>query len=605
MNRRQSAAGFLVTTLLLLGPFNVARAQWLTQSFDLKEGWNAIYLHVDLSHDTLHNLIGAGGSETRIRDVWQWAPRHSTRQFVVSPQEPLTESSDWRYWKDSESSSSALQRLPGNVACLVYAKEDFTLQLKGKPVPPRHLWSVSGLNFVGFPTSPDNPPIFENFLSHASTLVSAEIYHYVGGPLVTNINPKRLTSQLTTRVKRGEAYWIDSENVFNNHYGPFEITAASSGVEFGSGKSVSTLRLRNLTAQAVTVTLNLIPSESPPGSSTIPELPTLIVRGELNTTNLSYDYSELTVAAPMSWNLAAANEVGSEAEIVLGLNRSANTNRSTGELLAGILRLTDSLGQTQQDLPVSAEVADTSGLWVGGAAVTHVGQYLKTYQRDADGELVQETPSTNGAAYVVTGTDTTMTAVPRPFPLRLIVHNSGGGGSAKLLQRVFIGPGAVGTNVVVATRQSALDSTRLRAARRITAPHLPFSHANTGWDQSSGALLHGSSLSFNVVLDYNDHAANPFLHTFHPDHDNLKDADFRTVVAQGVESYGVTRAVTLQMTSPADDFESLTSGGLSMVGDYAETITFNGRSGSARQFQLTGKFTLNRISPEPALVTSP
>lgn len=595
----------LFAGLVLFGSAFSASAQWLTQSFDLKQGWNAVYLHVDVSHDTLHNLVGAGGSETEIREIWLWSPRHSTRQFVVSPQQPLAESSEWQFWKEAESATSALQRLGGNVACLVYAKSDYVWRLKGRPVPPRHLWSVSGLNFVGFPTDPTNPPKFDNFLSHAAHLQnSAEIYHYPGGELGAG-NPTKLITHLTTSVRRGHAYWIHSENVFNNHYGPFEVSSASEGVVFGDHASVSTVRLRNLTAAAVTVTLNLIASESPPGNSSVPDLPALLIRGPLNTTNLSYGYTRLEVGAPISWTLAAANEVGSEAEIVIGLNRSANTNRTAGELLAGILRLTDSLGQTQQDLPVSAEVADTSGLWVGGSAVTHVGQYLKTYQSDDEGNLVLSNFSSNGAPYLATGTNTAMTAVPRPFPLRLIVHNSVPNGQTTLLQRVFVGPGATGTNVVVTTQQAGLDQTNLGAARRITAPHLPFSHANAGWQRSGGTFEHGSSLSFSVALDYNDHASNPFLHTFHPDHDNLKDSDFRTVVAQGVESYGVTRAITLQMTPPADDFGSLTSGGVSMVGDYSETLTFSGRSGNSRQFHLAGKFTLNRISSEPVLVTTP
>ena len=37
-------------------------AQWLIQNFQLNPGWNAIRLHVDASHDTIANLLGAGGT---------------------------------------------------------------------------------------------------------------------------------------------------------------------------------------------------------------------------------------------------------------------------------------------------------------------------------------------------------------------------------------------------------------------------------------------------------------------------------------------------------------------------------------------------------------
>ena len=56
--------------------------------------------------------------------------------------------------------------------------------LKGKPVPPKYQWTTTGLNFLGFPTVPVNPPFFESFLSRAPALLqNAEIYQYVGGEL--------------------------------------------------------------------------------------------------------------------------------------------------------------------------------------------------------------------------------------------------------------------------------------------------------------------------------------------------------------------------------------------------------------------------------------
>ena len=41
-----------------------APAQWVTQSISLKSGWNAVYLHVDPSYDTLDNQIAADATGT-------------------------------------------------------------------------------------------------------------------------------------------------------------------------------------------------------------------------------------------------------------------------------------------------------------------------------------------------------------------------------------------------------------------------------------------------------------------------------------------------------------------------------------------------------------
>ena len=59
---------------------------------------------------------------------------------------------------------------------------------------------------------------------------------------------------------------------------------------------------------------------------------------------------------------------------------------------------TDGDGLEQIDLPVSAQVGGTAGLWVGGAAVTSVNQYLKSY---AHADQPTEIPATNSAGFAI------------------------------------------------------------------------------------------------------------------------------------------------------------------------------------------------------------
>jgi len=47
-----------------------SHAQWLTQTVGLKPGWNAIFLHVDASHDTLDALVGSDLTNP-IVEVWR------------------------------------------------------------------------------------------------------------------------------------------------------------------------------------------------------------------------------------------------------------------------------------------------------------------------------------------------------------------------------------------------------------------------------------------------------------------------------------------------------------------------------------------------------
>jgi hypothetical protein len=132
---------------------------------------------------------------------------------------------------------------------------------------------------------------------------------------------------------------------------------------------------------------------------------------------------------------------------------------------------------------------------------------------------------------------------------------------------------------------------------------LPWSVANQAWS-FNGQLGAVSNLSATVTLSHTNYASNPFLHTYHPDHDNLKTR-FEEVLPQGAESYSVERLIRLDIMPPPDDFGSLTAGGQTLTGTYAETITLLGlaRGGSidSRQFEVNGLFSLNRLSEIPVL----
>ncbi|MEW6305983.1 MAG: hypothetical protein AB1705_21110 [Verrucomicrobiota bacterium] len=600
------------------------QAQWITQSFALKAGWNAIYLHVDSSHATLDSLI-RNDSSNPIQEVWLWATPASLQQFVESPQAPTTGGSHWVSWSRGDAvGSSALQRLSGNVACLVRVAAttaNYVWNLKGKPVPPHYQWTTTGLNFIGFPTPPASPPSYEDFLAKAPGLAqSSEIYLYPGGELGAN-NPIRLFTMRTTPVRRGEAVWMRTGTAFNRYFGPFDLELqGSSGIHFRDTLGQYRIRLRNTTSSQVTVTLNVVASEAPPaGHAPIVQSPPLLLRGALNTTNLSYGFTPLN-SGPQSWVLAPKGQPGSEIEVILGINRSAMTG-NPGALYAGILRFTDSFNLSRIDLPVSAEVSSQAGLWIGGASVSSVGHYLKKFAHATNRvdftNLLARLQLTNGAggisyvwdettgrvlifggpqnktgSYLLDGPIKTDSGeVARPFPLRLIVHHDGN--ASRLLRQVYYGIG-LGTNPMVATTEASLLPSALASARRITAVHLPASDNNVSWPLT-GTMQQGSSLTATVELAHNDQAANPFLHTYHPDHDNL-DAQFSNALPQGVESYGVRRQITLNFTAPSNDFDSLVSGTQTLTGNYVETVTFLSRGSDARQFQGLGSFTLKRIS---------
>ncbi len=385
----------LLLLLTLLATLS-AHAQWQTQTITLKPGWNAVYLHVDASHLVVNEDV-----PVPIEEIWLWKPVFSPDRFIDNPQQPVS-GNDWVNWDRRTEVADTLTSLIGNAAYLVRNGDtvDYVWSVKGKPVPPRYTWTSKGVNLLGFSTPPQNAPLFSNFFSPVPRLVSeGEFYRYDDGDGDLSPSPFKALFN-TVRVNRGQAYWIRHANQFNRYFGAFEATLQnSSGVNFRDFIDQYTIRLRNQTTSEVTVTLDLLDSESAPtGQTAIAGKPPLLRRGALSAQNLTYAFTTFDSAQTVT--LKPRGEVGSEAEVVLGINRLA-MNGNAGDLFAGILRLTDSLGYTQIDLPVSANQASggatfASGLWVGNAVVNQVRHYLNNYKRDADDRLVTAEAETNG-----------------------------------------------------------------------------------------------------------------------------------------------------------------------------------------------------------------
>jgi len=579
---------------LLSSAASVGHAQWITESFVVKPGWTAVYLNVDPSYETLDQLVGSDPFNP-IVEIWLWKAPASSLQYLTSPASPLSSGRDWAQWsRPGVGAASTFNALIPNAAYLVHsvASTNYTWSIKGKPSPPSYTWTTTGLNFIGFPTPANNPPAFDSFLSLSPSFAgAAEIYQYTGGDL-RPVNPSQVVFLHSTKVTRGQAFWVRAGSVFNDYFGPFQVSVGSSGgANLGSAGSQYSIYLHNTTASNVVVCASLLASETPPaGQSPIAGTPPVLVRGDLSTTNLTYSYTDLSTGGSACWTLKPKGQPGSDITVVVGVNRPAMTG-AAGSLYAGILRFTDALNFSQVDVPVSAQSSSAAGLWVGKALVTQVGNYLKTYQVDANNSLVI---SSNGN-YIVTGINTNLGPVPQAFPLRLILHNDGT--NVFLLQRVFYGLNT-GSNLVLATQESALDPQHLDTARRISAADFPWSSANQPWPVS-GRLAPGATLSASVRLAYDDQASNPFLHTYHPDHNNLDTTTLPlpTKLPPGSESYDILRQLTLNLNSPGNDFASRTAAGQSLSGTYLETITMTGLGGATRTFQVSGAFILSRISP--------
>ena len=353
-------------------------AQWVSESYPLKAGWNAIWLSQDCSDRRIETVLN---QNPQIDEIWRWNPLVSTVQYVNSPSNPIKPDSKWAVWRRNDPSNSTLGSLTGNSAYLVSVTPgaaSFTLDLVGKPLPPNYNFSSSGLNFIGFPAqSPDSSAQrnFDTFFSFSAVLKShPDVFVYRGGALSTDNpqNPYKVATPRFTAVSRGKAYWVNSDQ-YSDYYGPLKVTVlGAGGIHFGRKLNHVTVRVENVTDpeknQTVTANFNLIASAPAPEETTPADLLNLRVRGARDS-YLQFTYSGFNDSGnPVELTLAP----GESKDLILDANRAEMLEADRA--YAAVLQVTDSLGHTRIDLPVSGVGSSAKGVWVGAAVLNSVNR---------------------------------------------------------------------------------------------------------------------------------------------------------------------------------------------------------------------------------------
>ncbi len=528
-------------------------AQWKTETYALKGGWNAIWLHGDATHATPAELFAAYPS---VLEVWRWNPNPDQVQFTDSPSEPDATSSEWTIWNRDNPDEQVLTSMIGQSAYLVRlsgsSSTTTNVAIAQRPRPPVATWLSSGANFLGFPAASSTSPILSSYFASfpVATASPSKIYKYIGGEL-SSTNPLQV-SPTAERLNRNTAYWFEVATV-GDFTGPLKYELPSSdGLAFGRTGSVITVGVTNRTSSALTLTLSVPTSEAAPASQTPITGPVPLTRRIFDSATGTYTETRLTGETTVS---VAAN---SRINLEFGLDRTQLTG-SDSALYASFLRIRDSAVMSDVYLPTSAQRASAAGLWVGQADVSSVTS-------------------------TVAGSPGTTTA--RSFPLRVNLHVDATG-ATRLLSQAFVGTlASTGNPVGIAVKESLLLSSAKGDALRVVSSQMPLDRAIVG----TGTFAVGSTLSHTVTIPFDD-PTNPFVHAYHPDHDN-RDARFVALPA-GVESYTITRRLSFTFTSTPPDGSTITGWGTTVYGGtYAETIEGLNKA----PLTVGGTFTLRRVS---------
>lgn len=574
LNSRIVSRSALIGLMLCCAAF--VNAANLEQTITLQPGWNAVYVELEPEEKDISALFAG----LPIASVWRWMPDSGGAQFIRDPAEGLENVDGWFAWFPEprpEAFLTNLFRISGQTAYLVKLEGGTSRQITivGKPRVLPIAWQANAFTLTGLPVSPDSPPSFGEFFSASAAHQAQPIYR-----LSPNGQWQLLDSGSSTAIEPGVAYWIYTAG--NSRYqGRMNVVLdRGESVEFGRALDEIQLVLRNRSGVNSSFQIERLTDGALPMLFKVEDPET----GEIGWPRLQ---QTLVLDAPD----------GADVFVDLGIERS----QLSADRMEEIFAITDELGQRilvhaggNSAQPGAAALAASkgaggpkaatgsfAGLWVGEVAIDGVSQ-------------AQQAGTTPTPAY-------------RPFSQRFMIHVNGVG-QARLLKDVIqmweegtYVPSSIDPTLnevdqpgrYVLLTDKSLIGLYVGAANRDGAS-VGIRYSTIAYDfegdtlDFNGSFGPGGELSASIVVG-TELPTNPFLHRYHPDHDN-KDAEFLNFRA---EAYQVVRSVQLVFASEDPLGRDPPGWGDSIVGGtFSEAIT-----GLHKNAIFTsGQFRLRRVS---------
>lgn len=556
----------LIALLWLAAALRVP-AQTISQSFNLQAGWNSIWLEVTPTNTDVQAVFRG----LPLDSVWTFQRRLSAVDYIQNVNEPLWNRDQWLVHVPTdrvESINNNLFAVFGLRAYLVRVTAATTLTVTGRPVIQGVSWVPDAYNLRGYPIDPAVPPTFNNFFKHSSAHFNA-VSNRLERIYKLNSTGSWVLAGPGELMQRGVAYWTYCRG--NSDYqAPLMIKVGGlEGLEYGRNLQELSLGLVNRTgSNAVASVRDLAP-------------PTPLAYGLIN---LSLGLQWFDLPSPFSTNVGG----GAEVDLRLAVRRGNLPNDS----YESIVEIRNGAG-TRWFVPLSAQrlpgattgATRYAGLWAGTITINSVSE--------------AHHPTSN--------------TLPRPaggeFPLRLLLHVDNSGATRLLREVIQLRQPPTTTtdpqgNVVQATPEQFLLVTDERlipgltgsvlrdgelVGRRLSSAGFDFpATPDANFLRLAGTFGGTNKVSGNFAIPPT-FARNPFLHRYHPDHDNLDES----FVGYKEEAYNITRAFELQFSptnvtgvvTPNYDYRTIT-------GVYRETISGLNKS----NVYAGGVFRLNRVA---------
>jgi hypothetical protein len=557
-----------------------AEAQSFTQEITLRPGWNSVYVEVEPGNPRTEGVFAG----IPVESVWTRGEKLLPADFVQDQNEIHWNEPGWLVYVPATSPEgflTTLHAIRANQAYLIKLGGDRTIawRVSGRPSLRHPAWVPDAFNLRGFPIDPANPPRFaEHFRSspaHFNTAAGTleEVFRLGLDGRWTPVAP-------TDRMASGEAWWVYCRGA-SSFVAPLGIDVdQGDGLDYGALLDELNLRLRNRTPTVRTATVRPL---SPTGAG-------LLAMREVSGTNGEVRWP--------TFGASRAHEVapGAATRIRLAPRRSAfNQNE-----LTEVLTVTDGLG-TRHLIPLVARLREGTP---GETLHPHAGLWLGALRVTAVAEAHGRTPGEP-------------TPVRAPFQMRLMLHVDAAG-QARLLKEVIQMwkdgtyrtepdgtrvPDQQGRFVWLTRPELAVgfSGTILRdgvpVGRRISCAGMDFGGGTNATLGLSGRFVIGERLTGTIRIA-SDAPTNPFLHRFHPDHDNL-DATFGRVES---EAFEIVRNLEFELTAADPTGFSAPDYGRDVLGGvFRETI----QGLHHRSLAVSGDFRLRRIADTPDLDPAP
>ncbi|HVV74113.1 MAG TPA: hypothetical protein VHI52_21850, partial [Verrucomicrobiae bacterium] len=535
---------------------------------------------------------------------WEPIVRVTTVSFIQNQNEVPFNRGGWAVYVPTnrpESINNDLFTVRPNHSYLVNVSGSQVVQVSvsGQPSIRPTTFEPDAFTLRGFPVDPSNPPTFQDYFAP-----SPAHYNPASAALQRMYRLNNSTAQWvlvapTDRLTRGEAYWVYTSGS-SSYDGPLSVTpSVGDGLNFGATAGEKDLTLQNRTSNPLEITIaDLGLSNLPlvyygfPTNSTLRSWLPLPRSYTLNLPANSTQRFRIGVQRGQMTNdtfatvLSVGDGRGTQYHVVVAAQRSTPF---TGK--GGLYR-----GGTHQPLDggvTSIPPALEAGLWVGDVTVNAVAE---TYNNQTN------TTPTTGSFDLRLILHVTPTGVTRLLREVIEMYQNGTYTTNDAGQRVVSQPG----QYVLLTDDSLLPQytgVALRdgtpVGRRISTAGFDFEPpGGTNFLTMTGSFGVGNSVTTTIRLTPQT-PTNPFLHRYHPDHDNL-DSFFNPISGSNAvqEVYTISRQIELQFAATDPTGQTATDYGYNEIGGYyQETISGLHRNPLA----TSGVFHLRRLSTAPVL----